>query len=49
MKKLLLILFMITSCVGVQPTPGDNIPQCCKGQESHTCGMPEMTDKPIEK
>ena len=49
MKKLLLILFMITSCVGVQPTPGDNIPQCCKGQESHTCGMPEMTEKPIEK
>ena len=49
MKKLILILFMITSCVGVQPTPGNNIPQCCKGQESHTCGMPEMTDKPIEK
>ena len=49
MKKLILILFMITSCVGVQPTPGDNIPQCCKGQESHTCGMPEMTEKPIEK
>jgi len=49
MKKLILILFMITSCVGIRPAPGDNIPQCCKGQETHTCGMPEMPDEPIEK
>ena len=49
MKKLILILFMITSCVGIRPTPDDNTPQCCRGQEAHTCGMPEMSAKPIEK
>ena len=49
MKKLIFILFMITSCAGIQPTPEDNVPQCCMGQESHTCDMPEMSDKPIEK
>jgi len=49
MKKLLLILFMITSCIGIQPTPDDNkkiTPQCCKGQETHTCDMPGMLGKP---
>ena len=50
MKKLLLILFMITSCIGTPPTPDDNkksTPQCCRGQETHTCGMPGMIDKPL--
>ena len=52
MKKLLLILslFMITSCIGTPPTPDDNkksTPQCCRGQETHTCGMPGMLDKPL--
>ena len=49
MKKLLLILFMVTSCIGTPPTPDDNkknTPQCCRGQETHTCGMPGMPDKP---
>ena len=49
MKKLLLILFMVTSCIGTPPTPEDNVPQCCKGQETHTCGMPGMTDKPEQE
>jgi len=52
MKKLLLILFMITSCIGTPPTPDDNkksTPQCCRGQETHTCGMPGMLDKPLPK
>ena len=49
MKKLILILFMIASCVGIQPTPEDSAPQCCRGQEAHTCGMTGMPDKPIEK
>jgi hypothetical protein len=49
MKKLLLIifLFMFTSCIGTPPTPEDNVPQCCRGQETHTCGMPGMTGKPL--
>jgi len=50
MKKLLLILFMITSCIGTPPTPDDNkksTPQCCRGQETHTCGMPGMLGKPL--
>ena len=52
MKKLLLILslFMIMSCIGTQPTPEDinkkSTPQCCRGQETHTCGMPGMPPKP---
>ena len=52
MKKLLLILFMITSCIGTLPTPDDNkkiTPQCCRGQETHTCGMPGMSDKPEQE
>ena len=47
MRKLLLILFMITSCIGTPPTPEKNTPQCCRGQETHTCGMPGMTGKPL--
>ena len=52
MKKLLLIisLFMITSCIGTPPTPDGNkknTPQCCRGQETHTCGMPGMLGKPL--
>ena len=41
---------MIISCIGTQPTPDDNkksTPQCCRGQETHTCGMPGMTGKPL--
>ena len=40
--------FMATTigCVGALPTPEDNVPQCCRGQETHTCGMPGMPDKP---
>ena len=40
-------------CIGTQPTPedtgwpGEFTPQCCKGQETHTCGMPGMTGKPL--
>jgi len=54
MKKLLLILFMITSCtlklkteIDTSPAPEDSTPQCCRGQETHTCGMPGMTGKPL--
>ena len=53
MKKLLLILFMITSCIGTPPTPDDSnkksIPRCCVGQDKHTCGMPGMSDKPEQE
>ena len=52
MKKLLLILFMITSCIGTPHTPDDNkksTPQCCIGQDEHTCGMPGMPDKPEQE
>jgi len=35
------------SCVGAQPTPEKIVAQCCKGQETHTCGMPGMTGKPL--
>ena len=42
---------MITSCIGTPPTPEDSnkksTPQCCRGQETHTCGMPEMIGKPL--
>ena len=40
---------MITSCIGTPPTLDDNkkiTPQCCIGQDKHTCGMPGMSDKP---
>ena len=37
----------IISCIGTPPTPEDNVPQCCRGQETHTCGMPGMTGKPL--
>ena len=49
MRKLLLILFMITSCIGTPPTPEKSVPQCCRGQETHTCGMPGMPDKPEQE
>ena len=47
--------FMATTigCIGTQPTPedtgwpGEFTPQCCKGQETHTCGMPGMTGKQL--
>ena len=41
--------FMTTTigCVGAQPTPEKSIPQSCRGQETHTCNMPGMTDKPL--
>jgi len=35
------------SCIGTPPTPEDNVPQCCRGQETHTCDMPGMIDKPL--
>ena len=40
--------FMATTigCIGTQPTPENSTPQCCSGQETHTCGMPGMPDKP---
>ena len=50
MKKLLLILFIFISCIGSPPTPDDNkksTPQCCRGQETHTCDMPGMLGKPL--
>ena len=45
------ILFTLyaSSCIGTQPAPEDRIPQCCGGQESHTCDMPDMAGKPLEK
>ena len=41
--------FMTTTIggVGAQPTPEKSIPQCCRGQEIHTCGMPGMIGKPL--
>ena len=54
MKKLLVLsLFLLTSCIGPQPTSedtgwaGERTPQCCRGQETHTCDMPGMTGKPL--
>ena len=53
MKKLLLILFMITSCIGTPLTPDDSnkksVPRCCVGQDKHTCGMPGMIGKPEQE
>ena len=40
---------MITSCIGTPPTPEKSAPQCCRGQETHTCGMPGMSDKPEQE
>ena len=40
-------MFTTIGCVGAQPTPEDNVPQCCRGQETHTCGMPGMLGKPL--
>ena len=41
----------IIGCIGTPPTPVDSnkksTPQCCRGQEIHTCGMPGMIDKPL--
>ena len=55
MKKLLLVLglFIFTSCIGTSPTPEDSkkmkAPQCCIGQDKHTCGMSGMPDKPEQE
>ena len=55
MKKILLVLglFIFTSCIGTSPTPEDSkktkAPQCCIGQDEHTCGMPGMPDKPEQE
>ena len=38
---------MITSCISTPPTPENSTPQCCRGQETHTCGMPGMLGKPL--
>ena len=52
---LILSLFIYTSCIGIQPTPedtgwqGEFTPQCCRGQETHTCDMPGMTGKPAQR
>ena len=53
----ILSLFIFTSCIGISPFPegtpedtgwqGEFTPQCCRGQETHTCGMPGMTEKPL--
>ena len=46
----ILSLFIFISCIGTPPTPDDNkksVPQCCRGQETHTCGMPGMIGKPL--
>ena len=40
------------SCIGTPPIPDDNkksTPQCCIGQDEHTCGMPGMPDKPEQE
>ena len=55
MKKILLVLglFIFTSCIGISPTPEDSkkseVPQCCIGQDKHTCGMSGMSDKPEQE
>ena len=55
MKKILLVigLFVFISCTSTSPTPDDSkkieTPQCCIGQDEHTCGMPGMPDKPEQE
>ena len=55
MKKLLLVLGLLffISCIGISPTPEDSkkmkAPQCCIGQDKHTCGMSGMPDKPEQE
>ena len=55
MKKLLLVLglFICTSCTCISFKPEDSkkmkVPQCCIGQDEHTCGMPGMPDKPEQE
>jgi hypothetical protein len=55
MKKLLLVLglFIYTSCTCISLKPEDSkkieVPQCCIGQDKHTCGMPGMPDKPEQE
>ena len=43
-------LLLLSGCASTSPPTSDdneeNIPQCCKGQETHTCGMPGMPPKP---
>ena len=39
----------IIGCIGTQPTPEKSTPQCCRGQETHTCGMPGMPVKPEQE
>ena len=39
----------IIGCIGTQPTPEKSTPQCCSGQETHTCSMPGMPDKPEQE
>ena len=55
MKKILLVLglFIHTSCTCISLKPEDSkkieTPQCCIGQDEHTCGMPGMPDKPEQE
>ena len=55
MKKILLVLglFIFISCIGTSPTTDDSkkmkAPQCCIGQDKHTCGMSGMSDKPEQE
>ena len=40
----------IIGCVATVRNVDDKIipiAKCCRGQETHTCGMPGMTDKPL--
>ena len=43
-------LLLLSGCASTSsPAPNDNkksTPQCCIGQDKHTCGMPGMPDKP---
>ena len=55
MNKMLLVLglFIYTSCICTSPKPEDSkkmeVPQCCIGQDKHTCGMSGMPDKPEQE
>jgi|LUME01.1.fsa_nt_gb hypothetical protein len=44
-------LLLLSGCASTSP-PAPNeksTPQCCIGQDKHTCGMPGMPDKPEQE
>lgn len=49
----IVLLLLLSGCAPIIPSISEDnkksTPQCCRGQAEHSCDMPGMTEKPIQK